>query len=64
MRQVVEAVKRISGCDFTVVEDLRRAGDPATLVADVHRANEILGWQAVHSDLDTIVQDAWAFAQK
>tara|TARA_R110000787_G_scaffold42992_1_gene105491 strand:- start:12840 stop:13820 length:981 start_codon:yes stop_codon:yes gene_type:complete len=64
VRQVVEAVKRISGCDFTVVEDLRRAGDPATLVADVHRANEILGWQAVHSDLDTIVQDAWAFAQK
>jgi UDP-glucose 4-epimerase len=63
VRQVVEAVKRISGCDFAVVEDVRRAGDPATLVADVTRAREILGWQAVHSDLETITRDAWAFAQ-
>ena len=63
VRQVVEAVKAISGCDFPVVEDVRRPGDPATLVADVARARAVLGWQAVHSDLETIVRDAWAFAQ-
>lgn len=64
VRQVVEAVKAISGFDFTVVEDVRRAGDPATLVADVRRARDVLGWRAVHSDLATIVRDAWGFAQK
>ncbi len=64
VRQVVEAVKRISGRDFTVTEDARRPGDPATLVADVRRARDVLGWSARHSDLDTIVHDAWAFATK
>lgn len=64
VRQVIDAVKRISCKDFTVIEDTRRAGDPATLVADATRARAVLGWQAVHSDLDTIVRDAWAFAQK
>lgn len=63
VRQVVEAVKHISDRDFAVVEDTRRAGDPATLVADVQRARTLLGWQAAHSDLETIVRDAWNFAQ-
>ena len=64
VRQVVDAVKRVSNTDFDVVEDLRRAGDPATLVADVVRAHTVLGWHAIHSDLDTIVRDAWAFAEQ
>ena len=63
VRQVVEAVKRLSNRDFTVTEDARRAGDPAILVADASRARDVLGWRAQHSDLDTIVRDAWAFAQ-
>ena len=62
VRQVVEAVKRISARDFTVVEDERRPGDPAVLVAGVARANDVLRWHAKHSDLDTIVRDAWRFA--
>jgi UDP-glucose 4-epimerase len=64
VREVVEAVKRISNRSFDVVEEPRRAGDPAILVADVARARAILGWQAHHSDIETIVRDAWNFAQK
>lgn len=64
VRQVVDAVKRISGRDFQVVENARRSGDPAVLVADVRRADDVLGWQAQHSSLDTIVRDAWAFAER
>ena len=64
VRQVVDAVRRISGRDFPVVEQPRRAGDPATLVADVARAKAVLGWQAQHSTLETIVRDAWNFARK
>lgn len=63
VRQVVEAVRRSSARDFTVVEDKRRPGDPAILVADVARAKDVLGWQAKHSDLDTIVRDAWTFSE-
>lgn len=63
VRQIIDAVRRVSGCEFVVQEDLRRAGDPAVLVADNHRAGQLLGWQASHSDLDTIIRDAWAYAR-
>jgi UDP-glucose-4-epimerase GalE len=63
VRDVIDAVRRISQRDFPVVEEARRPGDPARLVADASRASEMLGWRAEHSDLDTIVQDAWRFAQ-
>jgi len=64
VREVIAAVKRHTNQPFDVVEQSRRAGDPARLVADVSRAHDLLGWQARHSDIDTIVRDAWAFAQQ
>jgi UDP-glucose-4-epimerase GalE len=63
VRDVIDAVRRISQRDFPVVEEARRPGDPARLVADASRAEAVLGWRAQHSDLDTIVRDAWGFAQ-
>jgi UDP-glucose-4-epimerase GalE len=63
VRDVIDAVRRISQRDFPVVEEARRPGDPARLVADASRAEVLLGWRAQHSDLDTIVRDAWGFAQ-
>ena len=63
VREVIEAVKRISNQPFDVVEQTRRAGDPATLVADITRAHNVLGWRATHSDIDTIVRDAWNYAR-
>jgi UDP-arabinose 4-epimerase len=39
----------------------RRPGDPPSLVADVRRAQEVLGWRATRSDLGTIVDNAWAW---
>ena len=62
VRQVIDAVARISGNTFIVEKSPRRAGDPAVLVADVSRARGILGWQAIHSNLDTIIRDAWNYA--
>ncbi len=62
VREVIDAVKRISGHDFKVVETARRAGDPAKLVANAEAANRILGWSATHSSIDQIVTDAWAYA--
>jgi UDP-glucose-4-epimerase GalE len=63
VREVIDAVQRISGKSFVVEEGPRREGDPATLVADAQRAHDILGWTAQHSDLDTIIRDAWAYAE-
>ncbi len=61
VREVIDAVRRVSGSDFTVVQADRRPGDPAVLVADVGLANTWLGWRAQHSDIDQIVNDAWAY---
>ncbi|KIC47781.1 hypothetical protein RA29_19070 [Tateyamaria sp. ANG-S1] len=64
VREVVEAVASISGCEFPVIEADRRPGDPAVLVADPTRAHDVLGWYAHHSSIEDIVRDAWAYAQK
>jgi len=64
VRQVIDAVAHVSGKKFPVEESPRRAGDPAVLVADVTRAKKVLGWEASHSDLRTIIRDAWAYAEQ
>ena len=61
VREVVEAVKRVTGRAVAVVEAPPRAGDPAELVAKVERARTVLGWSAKRPSLDAIVADAWAW---
>jgi UDP-glucose 4-epimerase len=56
--EVIEVVKRISGVDFEVRQEPRRAGDPAALVAQVDRIRGALGWSAQYDDLDAIVDQA------
>ncbi|WP_363350870.1 UDP-glucose 4-epimerase GalE [Methylocystis echinoides] len=56
--EVIEAVKRVSGVDFTVDYAPRRPGDPAAIVASNARARDILGWTPQHDNLDEIVRQA------
>lgn len=62
VKEIIDAVKRISQEDFKVSEAERREGDPATLVAETDLAREFLGWVPKLSDIDQIVADAWRFA--
>ena len=59
VREVIAAVRHISGRAFTVRETARRPGDPAELVADARRAYDMLQWRPRHSDLTSIVETAW-----
>ena len=59
VREVINAVRQVTGRDFKVVEKGRRPGDPPELVASVDRAKEVLGWAATESDLEHIVRTAW-----
>jgi UDP-glucose 4-epimerase len=59
--EVIDAVKRVSGCDFPAEIGGRRAGDPASLVADVSRIRSTLDWRPRFDDLDTIVAHALAW---
>jgi UDP-glucose 4-epimerase len=59
VRQVIEAVKRVSGRDFEVVETGRRPGDPAVLTSDATKAGAELGWQPRRPGLEEMVATAW-----
>ena len=60
--QVIEAVARRLEREPTVKMSDRRAGDPATLVADPARLRRQVGWTPLHSSIDEIVDSAVAWA--
>jgi UDP-glucose 4-epimerase len=64
VRDVIDAVKRVSGVDFPVKTAARRAGDAAMVVADTSRIRNTLAWQPRYDDLTTIVRDALAWERK
>ncbi len=42
----------------------RRPGDPAGLYASAALAKNLLGWEAVHSDIETLISTSWAAYKK
>ena len=64
VRRVVDAVQRVSGADFPVVETSRRPGDPATLVADPTALTDLFDWTPTHDELDEIVASALRFEKR
>ena len=61
VREMIDAVRRITGHAIPVSEQLRRAGDPAVLVASIETAAAVLGWQPQCSDLEQVIASAWAW---
>jgi UDP-arabinose 4-epimerase len=64
VREVIDAVQRISGRKVNTVESPRRAGDPPMLVAQSGLAVDLLGWVPQYSDLDTIVTTALRWQER
>jgi UDP-glucose 4-epimerase len=56
--EVIDAVKRVSGQDFSVRFAPRRPGDPPEIVADSSKIRANLGWRPQLDDLDRIVRHA------
>lgn len=61
VREIIASVKKVSGKDFVVREEPRRAGDPPRLFAQAEKIQRELGWRARITDLDEIVGSAWAW---
>lgn len=57
--EIIEAVKRVTGRDFTVTYVDRREGDPPKLVGSRKKAEEILGWKPKYDEIETIIRHAW-----
>jgi UDP-glucose 4-epimerase len=63
VREVIEAARTVTGCEIAVEEAPRRPGDPAALVAASDLIRAELGWKPRKPELETMIGDAWAFAQ-
>ena len=59
VKQVIDVAREVSGNDFKVSIEPRRAGDPAVLVADAALAKHSLDWKPEFADLTSIVKTAW-----
>ena len=63
VRELLAAVGRVVGTAVPTIDDARRPGDPAKLVAAAGHARKVLGWTPTRSDLDTIVATALRWHQ-
>jgi UDP-glucose 4-epimerase len=63
VREVIDAVREVTGLDFKVTEAERRPGDPPMLVAASEKIRAELGWEPSKPALTDMVADAWAFAK-
>ena len=59
VREIIEKAKKITGIDFKVEEEARRAGDPAVLIASSSKCKKVLGWKPQHSNTEEIIRTAW-----
>jgi UDP-glucose 4-epimerase len=64
VREVIAAARRVTGHPIPVVEEPRRPGDPAVLVASSDKIRRELGWQPAFPELETIIQSAWLWRQR
>lgn len=59
VHEVLNQVKKVSGNDFKVIHQPRRAGDAAMLVADPSKIKKAFQWQPKHDDLELICRSAY-----
>jgi UDP-glucose 4-epimerase len=64
VREVIESARRVTGHAIPVVEEPRRPGDPAVLVASSKKIIDELDWKPQYSALDDIVRSAWVWHQQ
>ena len=64
VREILDAVERVSGRQIPVAFGQRRAGDPAKVIADPNRARQILGFEPQLLALDQMIETAWRWFRR
>ena len=59
VKEVIETARKVTGKEIKVVEESRRAGDPAVLIASSEKEKRVLNWKPQYDDLSTIIKTAW-----
>jgi UDP-glucose 4-epimerase len=63
VREVIDVVRKVTKRDIPEVISPRRPGDPDRLVASALKAKKILKWTPRNSNLNDIIESAWAWHQ-
>jgi UDP-glucose 4-epimerase len=63
VKEVLTAVRDVSGVNFPIENAPRRSGDPAKIVASNHMIKRLLGWEAQFDDLHKIIEHALAWEE-
>ena len=64
VQEIIESAKKITKKDFVVIEEGRRAGDPAVLIASSEKITKELGWKPTHSTVDKFIDSAYNWYSK
>lgn len=63
VKEVIETARKVTSHSIPAREELRREGDPSTLIASSEKAKQVLGWDPQFADLETIIDTAWKWHQ-
>jgi UDP-glucose 4-epimerase len=61
VKEVIETVKKVTHIDFTVLQEGRREGDPASLIANSSKIMREMKWQPHYNDLGIICKSAFVW---
>jgi UDP-glucose 4-epimerase len=64
VREVISTCEQVTGRQLRILEQERRPGDPAVLIASSNKIRKELGWVRQFPDLRQIVEHAWLWHQK
>ena len=59
VKEVIDVARKVTNFDICAVEEPRRSGDPAVLIASNEKAKSVLGWKPEFDSLEKIIEDAW-----
>ena len=59
VKEVIDIARKVTNFDICAVEEPRRSGDPAVLIASSEKAKSVLGWKPEFDSLEKIIEDAW-----
>jgi UDP-glucose 4-epimerase len=64
VNDVLAAAEQVIGRPVPYTVGPRRAGDPPVLVADISRAEDVLGWRPARSSLAEMIGSAWDWRRR
>jgi UDP-glucose 4-epimerase len=64
VKQVLEAMRKVTGHSIPAAEAARRPGDPSIVLSDSSKIRNILGWKPQYDDLEVICRHAFEWEKK